>query len=53
MALNEKGVKISRSVKPAVQKELDVPDEFLKALQHDQSALSVFGKFSPSDKKST
>ncbi len=51
MALNAEGVKISKKVKDAIQKEMEVPSYFLDALKQNSAALSAFEKFSPSHKK--
>ncbi|MCW3107296.1 MAG: hypothetical protein JWQ09_1802 [Segetibacter sp.] len=51
MKLNEEGVKITKKVKPATQKEMEVPSYFLEAIKQNPAAFSTFGKFSPSHKK--
>jgi uncharacterized protein YdeI (YjbR/CyaY-like superfamily) len=47
--LNEKGIKVQK--KPAVKKELVVPDDLTKALAKNKAAKMAFEKFSPSHKR--
>lgn len=50
MMLNEEGIKVKKVVKPA-KPEIPVPDYFLKALQQNKPALTVFENFSASCKR--
>jgi hypothetical protein len=49
--LNEEGIKRPREPKPAVRKELVVPDYFMAPLKKNKKALSTFENFSYSHKK--
>ncbi len=49
--LNDEGVKVPQKAKPAVKKELEVPDYFTKALRKNKNAQKTFGDFSYSHKK--
>jgi uncharacterized protein YdeI (YjbR/CyaY-like superfamily) len=50
MRLNESGIKLSTK-KPAVRKDLEVPDYFMKALKKNRDALKTFEAFPYSKKK--
>ena len=49
VGLNEKGIKVAK--KPAVKKELVVPDDLTAALKKNKKALATFDKFTYSHKK--
>ncbi|MBL7929491.1 MAG: YdeI/OmpD-associated family protein [Bacteroidia bacterium] len=49
MKLNEEGIKLEK-VK-SEKKEIPVPDDFVKALNKNKNAKSVFEKFAPSHKR--
>jgi len=49
--LNEEGVKLPAKSNPAQQKELVVPDYFIKAMNKNKKALNTFISLSPSKKK--
>lgn len=50
MKINEAGIKLPTK-KPAVKKELEVPEYFLKALAKNKKALKAFDDYSYSHKK--
>ncbi len=50
MKLNDDGIRVIKK-KPAVTKELEVPDYFLKELKKHKAAQKTFDAFSPSNKK--
>jgi uncharacterized protein YdeI (YjbR/CyaY-like superfamily) len=49
--LNDEGIRIARPKRPAVKKELVVPDVFSAALKKNRKALDTFENFSYSHKK--
>ena len=51
MVLTDKGIKLSARIKTTAQKELIVPDYFVKALAKNKKAKQVFENFTPSHKK--
>jgi uncharacterized protein YdeI (YjbR/CyaY-like superfamily) len=51
MALNEAGVKLPKPAKPAVRKDLVVPEFFQAALRKNKKAAAAFEKFSYSHRK--
>jgi uncharacterized protein YdeI (YjbR/CyaY-like superfamily) len=51
MKINEQGIKVPKKIKSADEKELIVPDYFLKVLSKNKKALQVFEKSSYSYKK--
>jgi uncharacterized protein YdeI (YjbR/CyaY-like superfamily) len=51
MQLNEQGVRAPEKRKPAQKEELDIPDDFLEALEELPAAKSHFEDFSPSKKR--
>jgi uncharacterized protein YdeI (YjbR/CyaY-like superfamily) len=50
VALNEKGIKVPKTKKPA-KKSVEVPEYFLAALKKSKKALAVFEAFPPSHKR--
>lgn len=50
MALNEKGIKVSKKVVRS-NKEIDIPDDFQSALSKNKKAKVVFDTFPPSHKR--
>lgn len=51
MALNDKGIKLPPKPKSAANKEIEVPDYFIKALKKNKKAQQIFDAFSYSHKK--
>jgi len=51
MKLNELGRKLPSKTNEAVKKELEVPDDLMKAIKKNKKALQVFEAFSYSNKK--
>lgn len=51
MELNDKGIKLSVKTKPAVKKELEIPEYFMKALKKNKAALKTFEGFSNTNRK--
>ena len=52
MMLNEKGIKVPKTVNPKYpKKELVVPPELTKALKKNKAAMAAFDNFSPSHKR--
>lgn len=51
MKLNEDGVKLPKPKKAAVKKEMEVPEDVLKALKKNKKALATFEAFPPSHRK--
>jgi uncharacterized protein YdeI (YjbR/CyaY-like superfamily) len=51
MKLNEQGIKLSKRTKTTIQKELEIPDYFLKALSKHKKAIKTFDAFSYTNKK--
>lgn len=49
--LNEKGIKITKTKKEQVAKELPIPEDFLNALNSNPLAMSNFQQMSPSQRK--
>lgn len=49
--LNEKGVKLPSKERPAVKKELEIPDYFISALNKNKQAAETFKNFNYSNKK--
>lgn len=51
MKLNEDGIKVTKSRKSNLKKDLEIPEDFLSLLLKNKKAKSVFENFSPSHKR--
>jgi uncharacterized protein YdeI (YjbR/CyaY-like superfamily) len=51
MRLNEQGINLPAKPKPPANKQLDLPDYFVKALKKNKAAKATFEAFSYSNKK--